>query len=425
VTAGHPTRTPLLLLSRRRLGVKTILGGSVRSAGERIRISAQLIDVKTGFHLWSEKYDRILNDVFEVQDDIAKTILEKLQITLNNVSEQTFSREQTHNVQAYQLYLKGRALLYKRDKYLFKSISLFEEALQIDPTYALAYAGLADAHTIICYFGLLPPKLNWPKAIAYAKKATQYGPNLAETHNCNAEISILHEWNWEKGRQQYIRAIELNPGYEQARGWYALFYLQLAFERHDEAIEQINNALDVNPISFYSNTIMGLCYGIAGQHEKAIEKAKKGLSLEPNSYITQCYLGCVLHWAGKFQEAETSFNNALALSGRHSYALGFLAINYIDWGKKERALELYEELVSKSAQKFIHPSLIAMVAAALEKKDEASKYIELAFDEHDPLLHIAAKCFPDAKALRELPGHQNLIRKMGLLDAEESTFHTI
>ncbi len=397
-----------------KLGVNTILEGSVRNAGERIRITAQLIDVKTGFHLWSEKYDRILNDVFEVQDDIAKTILEKLQITLVDLSEHSLIREQTQNVQAYQLYLKGRALLYKRDKYLFKSISLFEEALQLDSSYALAYAGLADAHTIICYFGLLPPKEIWPKAIAYAQKAMQYGPNLAETYNCNAEISILYEWNWEKGRQQYIRAIELNPGYEQARGWYALFYLQLAFGRHEEAIEQIRMALEVNPLSFYSNTIMGLSYGIAGQHEKAVESARKGLLLEPNSYITQCYLGCVLHWSGNHEEAEVAFENALTLSGRHSWAIGFLAINYIDWGKKEKALVLYQELLDKSEQKFIHPTFLATVAAALGNVSEASNYLALAFEEHDPLLHIAAKCFPDTKALRDLPGYAELVRKMGL-----------
>ncbi len=205
------------------LSVNIILEGSVRPSGKRIRITAQLIDVQNGYHIWSEKYDRVLNDVFEVQDEIAKAIVDKLQITLDGKLTGPKTREQTQNVEAYQLYLKGRALMYKRSQYLFEAIQLFEKALEIDPEYALAFAGLADTYTIICYFGLLNPKETWPKAIVNAQEAMRFGPDLAETHNCNAAISLLHDWDWEKAEKQYLKALELNPGYEQARCWFALF----------------------------------------------------------------------------------------------------------------------------------------------------------------------------------------------------------
>ncbi len=398
----------------KKLGVRTVLEGSVRSAGDRIRITAQLIDVQSGFHLWSEKYDRVLKDVFEVQDDIAKTILEKLQIALDGVPLKAIAREQTQNVEAYQLYLKGRELLYKRGKYLFEAISLFENALQIDPQYALAYAGLADAYTIICYFGLLPPSEAWPKAIDNANKATTFGPLLAETYNCNAEISILHDWQWEKGRTQYLKAIELNPGYEQARAWYALFYLQLAFEKHEEAILHIRSALEINPLSFYSNTVLGLCLGIAGRLEEGLEKATKGAELEPTSYIAQCYRGCLLHWSGEFEKAVETFEIALSLSNRHSYALGFLSVTYWDWGNKDKAVEVYEELCASSQKKYISPIMLGVVAATLGHEDEAITFVNKAYDEHDPILHIASKCFPDSKSLRALSCHRKILEKMGL-----------
>jgi TolB-like protein/Flp pilus assembly protein TadD len=398
-----------------KLGVRTILEGSVRSSGNRIRITAQLIDVQSGFHLWSEKYDRIINDVFEVQDEIATAIMEKLKITMAGKKVEPKHREQTQNVEAYQNYLKGRALVYKRGEYLFEAMTHFQMALEIDPMYALAYAGLSDAYTIICYYGLLEPAKTWPKAIETAKLAFKYGPDLAESYNCNAAISLLHDWNWELARMQFLKALELNSGYEQARIWYGLFFLQMAFGKHEEAILNIRLSLNANPLSFYSYTILGLSLGIAGQNEEGLEKAKRAFEMEPTSYMTQYFLADLYDWSGNFEESINMYNMALLHSNRHSWALSCLAITYAHWARKDKAEELYQELIEQSKLKYIQPATLSIAAAAIGKNEEALKFAHKACDEHDPFLIFSCRVHPYGKELRSIKGFDAIFKRMGLL----------
>lgn len=350
-----------------KLKVSTVLEGSVRSSGNRIRITAQLIDVQNGYHLWSEKYDRVLNDVFEVQDEIARAIVDKLKITMAGKPVEPKSREQTQNVDAYHQYLKGRELAYKRGRFLFEALIYFQNALEIDPHYALAHAGLADTHTILCYYGLTEPQKSWPKAIESAKQAFKYGPDLAESYNCNAAISMHHDWDWEQAKKQYLRALELNPGFEQAQIWYGLFYLQMAFLKHEEAIHNMRVALETNPLSFYSYTNLGFALGLAGQLKEGLEKAKRGAEIEPNSYLTQFFLALVYDWSGYYEETIQTLEFALKISNRHSWALSMLTSFYCKWSKKEKAEEAYEELVAQSKQKYIQPAIFAVAAAAMGK----------------------------------------------------------
>jgi TolB-like protein len=398
-----------------KLGVRTILEGSVRSSGKRIRITAQLIDVQSGFYLWSEKYDRIISDVFEVQDEIATAIMEKLKITMAGETVEPKHREQTKSVEAYQQYLKGRALVYKRGEFLFEAMTYFQKALEIDPQYALAYAGLADAYTIICYYGLLEPTHTWPKAIETAKLAFKFGPDLAESYNCNAAISLLHDWNWELARIQFLKALELNSGYEQARIWYGLFFLQLAFGKHEEAILNIRFSLNANPISFYSYTILGLSLGIAGQNKEGLEKAKRAFELEPTSYMTLYFLANLYDWSGEFEEAINMYDMALLHSNRHSWALSCLAITYTRWGRKDKAEELYQELFEQSKLKYIQPATLAIAAAAIGKNEEALKFAHKACDEHDPFLIFSSSVHPYGKELRSIKGFDEILKRMGLL----------
>ena len=398
-----------------KLGVRTILEGSVRSSGNRIRITTQLTDVQSGFYLWSEKYDRIINDVFEVQDEIARAILEKLKITIAGKTVEPKRRVQTQNIEAYQYYVKGRALVYKRGKFLFEALSYFQKALEIDPQYALAYAGLADAYTIICYYGLSEPAQTWPKAIESAKLAFKFGPDLAESHNCNAIISMLHDWNWERARSQFLKALELNSGYEQARTWYGLFFLQMAFGKHEEAILNIRFSLNANPVSFYSYTILGLSLGIAGQNKEGLEKAKRAFEMEPTSYMTEYFLGKLYYWSGHLEESIKMFEGALLHSNRHSWALSCLAATYAQRKRTDKAEELYQELIEQSKLKYIQPATLALSAAAIGKHEEALRFAHKACDEHDPFLIFICRVHPYGKELRSIKGYDEILKRMGLI----------
>lgn len=397
----------------KKLSVHHILEGSVRSSGVRIRITAQLIDVQSGYHLWSEKYDRVLKDVFEVQDEIARTIVEKLEISLGGKLVETKSREQTQKVEAYKHYLKGRDLVYKRGAYLFEALHHFQRALEIDSKYALAYAGLADTYTILCYYGLAEPQQAWPKAIENAKQALKYGPELAESNNCNAAVSMHHDWDWVKSKQQYLKALELNPGYEQARIWYGLFYQQMAFLKEEDAILSLRTALQTNPLSFYSYINLGLALGMAGQFTEGLEKAKRAVEIEPNSYLTQFFLSLVYDWAGQYDEALQTIEIALKMSNRHAWSLSMLTAFYVKWSNKQKALEIYKELIGQTGQKYIQPAILALAAAAIGDDRAAIIFAEQAFVDHDPTI-LFVKELPNAKALRAIAGFDDILKRMGL-----------
>jgi adenylate cyclase len=396
-----------------KLSVNTILEGSVRSSGNRIRITAQLINVQDGFHVWSEKFDRTLNDIFEVQDEIAETIVKKLQVTFEGHSAHLKSREQTENIEAYKCYLKGRALVYKRGKHLFEAKSLFEKALEIDPEYALAYAGLADTFTIICYFGLLDPEVIWPKAIYNAQLAMKFGPELAETQNCNATIALLHDWDYKKAEREYLKALEINPGYEQALTWYGYFYLCCATLKREEGVKNCREAVARHPLSSYSHSVLALSLGTINELSEALEMSKEAVKIDPESYLTQITLAGGYTVMGEFDMGIKTFEMVVAISNRHSWAYAFLGIANASCGKMEKAKEIYEELIS--GKTFVQPALIATVAASLGYYDEALKYAHIGVDKHDPFL-ILSEGNPLLKALGQIPKFDEIRKRMNLID---------
>jgi serine/threonine protein kinase len=218
-----------------RLNVKTVLEGSVRKVGSRVRIMAQLISVADGYHLWSERYDRELKDIFEVQDEIAGAIADRLKVALKG-GQQPSAKAGTSNLEAYQLYLKGRALLYRRGLDIRRAANCFDSAVALDPQYALAWAGLGDARTMLGLYGLERPQVIMPRAKEAAIRAVALDPMLAEAHCSLACISLLHDWDRDKAEVGFLRARELNPRYLQNLGWFALFYLVWARGRFDEGI---------------------------------------------------------------------------------------------------------------------------------------------------------------------------------------------
>ena len=200
----------------RKLQVSSVLEGSVRKAGKRLRITAELVNAKTGYQLWSERYDRELEDIFEIQDEIARTIADRLEVTLTGGSAAPLVKRATDNLNAYEAYLKGRGLLYKRGRFIFDALKCFEEAVELDPDYGLAWTGLADGHTTLGFYGIVAPEKTMPQAKAAATRAVQLDDSLAEAHCALAQATLFHDFDVPTARREFLRSMTLNPKYPQA-----------------------------------------------------------------------------------------------------------------------------------------------------------------------------------------------------------------
>ncbi len=396
-----------------KLSVDYILEGSVRKAGKLIRITAQLIEASTGYHHWSEKYDRELHDVFAIQDEIAKAIVDKMKITFSDQMGKPVERVQTHNVEAYQLYLKGRALYYKRGLEMFEAQRCFEAALNVDPEYALAWAGLCDTYSMLCFHSFIPPEEVWPKALHAANRAMETGPDLAESHAALGTIALLYERDWEKAEREYLKALDLNPKNMQARTWYALFYLQSVRQMNDLAIEQARISIEYDPLSSYAHTILALIKNRSGI-ASGIPEALKAAEYDPDAFLSWYVLGNCYHWSGNFKKATESFNRALEISGRHAWALTSLLVNYVDDRQVAKAETIFHELKLRASTGHVLPSLLAIASAGLNKKDEAIRYAREAYERHDPFQIQSSKSWPDSKFLKDIPQYQEILNLLRL-----------
>lgn len=394
-----------------RLNVKTVLEGSVRKAGNRVRIMAQLINVADGYHLWSQRYDRELKDIFEVQDEISRAIADRLKVSLDT-GQQAAVKGGNINLEAYQLYLKGRALLYRRGSDIRRAAKCFERAVQFDPQYALAWSGLADARNMIGLYGLERPEAIMPLAKEAATRAITLDPMLAEAQCSLACIHILYDWEWSKAEAEFRRAIELNPRYLQNLDWYALFYLVWSQGRFDEGIAIAKQAVEYDPLSGYAHAVVAFASGDSGRGDAAVRAAKSATELE-ESFFTYWASQHAFHSDGQFEQAIAAGETALALSGRHPFAMSAQAAIFADWGKTSAAKALYAELIARAAQGYVQPTHLAMAAAAAGDLEKAIEYVRLAFEIRDPML-ATANHWPDFARLREYPRTTAILSDMGL-----------
>jgi adenylate cyclase len=406
-----------LRLIGEKLNVNTILEGSVRKSGNRIRITAQLIEVSTGFHVWSQKFDRELNDVFIIQDEIAKAIVDQLQVTLEGKPAMPKERLQTQNVEAYQLYLKGMAFFYKRGTHMFEGIRCFEHALKIDPDYALALAGMADSYTMLCLHSYMPPEEAWPKASAAANRALELGQELAEVQSAIATIALLFERNWAKAENKYLTALNLNPRYLQARCWYALFYLQVVRRDHEEALKHARLAVEYDPLSSYAQGVLGVVASGALMHEEAIAAAQRSVEYDQESFGAWYYLGYSFHCAGNIASAIHAYKQAVNMPGRHNLALTNLVSLLLEPSEYQQTHEanyIYGELLTKEKTGYFSPFLLAIASAELGKNEVAIQYTSQALDRHDPGFYAAVAGRPDNKAFRAIPKIEEMMKTVGL-----------
>ena len=395
------------------LGVSKILEGSVRKSGNRIRITAQLVEASTGFHLWSRKYDRELDDVFKIQDEISDEIANQLKITFEGAQSKPKSRQHTKNIEAYQLYFKGRSLFYQRGMPLFEAIKCFRAALEIDPNYALAYSGLADTYVMLSFHGYLSPSECWAEAIPAAQKCLKYGQDLGETHNTLAVIALLHDRNLEVSGREFRRALEINPTHTQAQVWYGMLYLAFARQNFEEGIEQIRIATENDPLSSYVHSCHALTLATGDKIKESIVAGEYAVKLDSDSLIARYNLGYSYLWAGQLDKALEQCQIALEISSRHAWILHLVVLTYLKMNRHGEAMKIFKEMEFRYRDHYLPPSNLAIVAAAVGKDEYALELAHTGVDIIDPYLPFIVTKLKDGEALHKIPGFDKIRERLG------------
>ncbi len=404
-----------------KLNVTTVLGGSVRRAGDRVRITVQLSEVQSGTQIWSERYDRELKDIFDIQDEIAKAVADRLKVTLADTPLDRLARlveQGTTNVDAYQLYLQGRALLSRRGSSILPALELFQRAVELDPSYSLAWAGIADAYTVMAYFGAVPPSQSKPQALAAARRALELDPSSAAGHTALACATLLYENNRSLAGQEFERALQLNPRYVQGRCWYALFYVQWALGDFERGIAEARRALEDDPLSAYVTQIVAACLGTAGRLDEAIGLGRKAVELDPESFVARWVFGTFLSEAGRYEEAVSTFHYAADMSERHAYALVGMAVAYGRWGRREAALSVLRELTERAQRTYVSAAHLLLAAEAAGDRDLAIQYAERAWADREPTFTLFARHFPDYRTLHSDPRFAAILEDMNATPQE-------
>jgi TolB-like protein/Flp pilus assembly protein TadD len=364
----------------KQLGVAHILEGSVQKANDQVRVNVQLINALNDAHLWADTYDRKLNDIFAVESEIAKTIADTLQAKLSGSEQQALAARPTENTEAHQLYLKGRFFWNKRTgNDLKKSIEYFEQAIAIDPKYALAYAGLADAYAFLPGYTAGSPQDSYPKAIAAAKKAIELDDTLAEAHTALAIAIWLYTFDFSQAITEFQRAIELNPNYAIAHQQYGNVLLT-ALGRFDEAIAQGKRAVELDPLSLVINADFGVDYYFARRYDEAIAQARKTLEMDAGYYYGHINLGQALEMKGARDAAIAEYQKARALND-DPYILGLLARSYGLSGNKAEAEKILNQLKELSTQRYVAAYTFAFTYLGLGDKEQAFRWLEQSYQD--------------------------------------------
>ncbi len=397
------------------LQVGTVLEGSVRKVGERLRITVQLIDPQTSGHLWAESYDRELKDVFAIQSDISKTIAHALKVQLLPKERATIENKQTVSPEAHTLYLKGRFYWNERNKpALAKAVEHFEEAIKLDPEYALAYSGLADSYFIIARNGFGNPLTNYQKARTFARKALELDENLPEAHATLAAVSQTHDYDWAKAEEEYKRAIELNPSYATAHQWY--YILLFCQERLDEAYDEIKKALELDPLSLVINANLADYFRYRKEYDLAERQIKSVIEMHPNYWYAHLTLMEVYLHTSRPEAASQEAMAISRLSKDASSGKIALAFVHAETGKVAEAKNLLSELEKmRGVGDYISPFMLAGLSVLIGDVDDGFKWLERAYEERDgflPFLRAEAEDWFDA--IRSDPRYLSLLKKIGL-----------
>jgi eukaryotic-like serine/threonine-protein kinase len=397
-----------------KLNVNTVLQGSVRKAVNRLRITAQLINVSDGYHLWSERYDREIEDVFALQDELSFAIVSALKVKLLGEEKQALLNRYRDNLDAYNLYLKGRYFWGKRPSSgdIEKGIEYFQRAIETDPGYALAYAGLADSYAILGSWenGTYPPHEAMPKAKAAAQKALELDDQLAEAHASLAFVNLHYDWDWRRAEAGCKRAIESNPNYVVAHHWYS--HQLMATGRIEESLAESEKCLELDPLDQIINTHLAWHYHSSRQYDQAIEQCDRTFEIAPGSFWLSYFLALAQEQKGLYDDAISNFQGAATLSGNVTFAAAALGHAYGVAGRKSEARSVLNELIRQSEQRFVPSYDIAIVHTGLGEKDQAFEWLQKAYEERTGWMAYL-KVEPRLDSLRDDQRFTDLLVRVG------------
>jgi len=401
---------PIKELSRE-LDVGTVLEGSVRKAGNRLRVTIQMIDAVRDRHLWANSYDREVQDVFEIQSDIAQNVAKALELRLLAEERRQIQRKATDDVEAYAMYLKGRFYWNERNpESVRKAAQYFEKAIARDSEFALAYVGMVDCYLVLMDQGVLDPNETLPRAKSLIGRALKIDDRLAEAHASLANL-LMGQWDWSGAETEYKRAIELNPKYATAHHWYSL---QLAFlGRTEEALDEIRVALNLDPVSPIVNMNLAMRLIDAGRLEEGLDQFRRTLELEPNFGLAHVHLGGSYVSMSKFDEGFAELSKGIELQGNQPWPRFLLCYAYAISGDRGRASKMLPELEEVSKNTFVPNALFGAVYFALGDKEKAFSLLEKAREQHSiDLLYV--KILPVFREIREDPRFKSLLEKIFL-----------
>ncbi len=396
-----------------KLNVSTVLEGAVRRAGARVRVTTQLINVADGYQIWSERYDREMEDIFAIQDEIAKSIVDRLKGKLAGDSNAALPRRQTGSIEAYHLYLKGRYYWNKQTEEGFrKAIELFEQVLREEPGYAPAYCGLSDCYAYLGFWSGSPPVEIWPRAREAVLQAVALNEDLADAHVSLGYILLFFDWKWHEAEREFQRAIELSPGDAKAHYSYSVCLTQAG--RFDEALAEIRRAQALDPLNLVINTGVGFVYYYCRRYERAIEEHRKTLELDAAYFEVHAAIGLAWQELKRFDEAIASFETARRLSQDSPLILACLGCCLGAAGRRDEALALVDQLLGISQTRYVAPLSFALIYLGLGDVEAALDWLERAVEARDAYLRYL-QVSPVYDSLRS---HPRFIRLLGVMSFE-------
>ena len=396
----------------RQLGVGSVLEGSVRKAGDRLRISAQLIDAAGGFHVWCEQYDRTLEDIFALQDEISQSVLAALRAEIAKAGRPHIITPSTASMEAYLLYLQGRSFWHRRfSGQLQKAMECFQQAIQKDPAFALAYCGLADSFGSLGVWAFVPAHDAFPRATALARRALELDPGLAEAHASMALIHMFYDWDWTAAERELVRALALSPGSALVHLW-AAHYLSIV-GRFDEALAEVLHAQALDPLSAGLNANVGWTFYLAGQHGRAIDELLKVLARFPGNPMALLYLALAYVEVGKLEEALRSLRAASEVPGGMPFSAESAGWVHGLAGRRDEAGNVLSAALARAAASYVPSSAVALIHLGLGNDGALFEWLDRCVEERDAMLPWF-KFMPCFDRVRPHPRFQAVLARIGL-----------
>lgn len=391
----------------RQLGVESVLAGRLHIVQDQLIIRVELVDVRSGWHIWGDRFKGNSSCLLEIQDELSKEISMHLSIKLDLPSVMTHN---TRSNEAYQSYLKGRYFWNKQNKEGYeKSIRYYEQAIRMDSDFALAYSGLADSYAMLDFYGIVPPVEIMPEAREAARKAIEADESLAECHHSLASVEMLYEWDWRRAEHEFRRAFLLNPNYAPAHQWYSRHLA--AMSRFDESLSENRKALELDPFDPNSHLHFGCHYFYARQYEKAVSQFQRALELEPKFWPAHLFLSESYTLLGEYDQAINILEKPQVL-GTSPLAFGFLGFACGRAGKQDRAREILANLTAGAKQHYVSPYGFALVHAGLGEREQTFAWLEKAFEEQNEWLGWL-NVSPEFDTLRADARYADLVRRVG------------